>query len=237
MLNGKHELIDRKTYEDNFLNALSDIELITPPMDAFVPTAGENGKMFVINQLSAEYMEISKRMPISLIEHAFGPTNALVVLLKAHPSEIEKVHDDLFLYFCLFKYLDQIDIARLDNFSNYNPITEYIINNISLKDWKSYMVSKRTNEEKYAKKCEDLLFNPDIAATHKFYLNPKDDEIPKIDVVNLMMRLVSNTVVKDDIIIVLGVYMIITAAMIDFNNEKVSDSPCIRYVKDVLSQL
>lgn len=237
MLNGRHELLDRSTYEEYFLNALSDIELVTPPTDAFVPTDGTGNKMFEVNQLAAEYLEITKRMPISLIEETFPPTNALVVLLKNDPSKIEKIHDDLFLYFCMYKYLDQIDMIRLNTFSNYTPIIEYIVKNISLNDWKSYLVSKRINEEKYAKSCEDILFNPDISATHKFYLNPTNENTPKMDVVDLMLRLTTNMVLKNDIILILGVYLIMSFAMADFNNDKAEDSPCAKYVREVLSKL
>lgn len=230
------DILTRETYEKDFLNALSDIELVTPPTDAFVPNDDDNSnEIFVINQLAAEYIEITKRMPVSLIEEIYGPTNALVILLKKDPKNVEKFHDDLFLYFMLFKYLDQIDIIRLNTFSNYTPIIEYIVNNITLKQWKDFMRSKRVNDEKYAKYCEDIIFNPDIAAMSKHYLN--NDNFPKIDVVNLLMRLTTNIVVKTDIILILGVYLILSFAMSDFSNKKADDSPCADYVRDVLSKI
>lgn len=235
MLNGRHTLIDRKTYEENFLNALSDIELVTPPTDAFIPSDGESDKLFTVNQLASEYIEISKRIPLSLIESTFPPTNELVMQLKENPNKLIIAHDDIFIYFCLFKYLDQIDMIRLNTFSNYTPVIEYIVKNITLKDWKNYIVSKRINEEKYAEKCEDLIFNPDISATQKFYAN--NENAPKMDVVNLLMRLVSNMVLKTDIYVILGVYLIIMYGMTDFNNEKAEDSECAIYVRDVLSKL
>lgn len=237
MINRKpHNMIDRSTYENYFLNALSDIELVTPPTDAFVPS-GDTNDLFSVNQLAAEYIEITKRVPMSLIEETFTPTNALVILLKNDPSKIEKLHDDIFLYYMLFKYLDQIDMIRLNTFSNYTPVIEYIVENITLDQWKTYLRSRRINEEKYAKNCEDLLFNPDIAAVHKYYLNANDEDVPKLDVVNLLERLVTNMVLKNDIILILGVYLIISFAMADFNNKKAEDSPCAKYVREVLSKI
>lgn len=235
MLNGRHTIVDRKMYEDNFLNTLSDIELTTPPTDAFIPTDGNSSKLFDVNQLASEYIEISKRIPLSLITSTFEPTNDLVMTLTNDPNKLITVHDDIFIYFCLFKYLDQIDMIRLNIFSNYTPIIEYIVDNITLKDWKQYLVSKNINEEKYAAKCEDIIFNPDISATQKFYAS--NEKAPKMDVVNLLMRLISNMVLKTDIYIILGVYLIIMYGMTDFNNEKAEDSKCAVYVRDVLSKL
>jgi hypothetical protein len=240
MLNHKKsDIITREMFDQEFRNALSDIELVTSPTDAFVPNDSnemkETKELFVINQLAAEYIEITKRMPLSLIEETYGPANALVILLKQDPKNVEKFHDDLFLYFMLFKYLDQIDIIRLNIFSNYTPIIEYIVENITLKDWKDYIKTNKTNPEKYASKCEDVLFNPDISAVYKYYNTSED--APKLDVVNLMMRLVNNMVLKNDIILILGVYLIISFAMSDFNNKKAEDSPCAKYVRDVLSKI
>ena len=229
-------MITKETYESDFLNALSDIELVTPPTDAFIPGENEN-ELMTINQLSAEYIEITKRMPISLIEETYGPTNALVILLKNDPANIEKFYDDLFLYFMIYKYLDQIDIIRLNIYSNYTPIIEYIVNNITIDDWKDYLRTKEINVNKYAKYCEDILFNHDIVSDNKYYSNPVDPSIPKFDVVNLIERLTSNIVLKNDIILILGVYLIISFAKMDFNNKKLEGSPCTKYVCDVLSKI
>lgn len=239
MLNHKKkDIVSRETYEKDFLNALSDIELVTPPTDAFVPCEKDEGsEMFSVNQLAAEYIEITKRMPLSLLEETYGPANALVILLKNDPKNVDKFYDDLFLNFMLFKYLDQIDIIRLNIFSNYTPIIEYMVENITLDQWKDYLKTTKVNTEKYAKNCEDLIFNPDISAVYKYYLNNEDETVPKFDVVNLIMRLVSNMVLKNDIIIILGVYLIISFAMSDFNNKKADDSPCAKYVREVLSKL
>lgn len=238
MLNGRHKIVDRKTYADNFLDMLSDIELVTPPTDSFVPTDGETKDLFMVNQLTPEYVEISKRIPMSLIESAFPATNNIVMTLKEDPNKLGTIHDDIYIYYCLYKYLYQIDMIRLNMFSNYTPVIEYVVNNITLKDWKNYLVSKNVNEEKYAKNFEDLIFNPDISATQKFYMGKHEDEtIPNIDVVNLLMRLSSNIVLKTDIYILLAVYLTLSFAMSDFNDTVSEDSPCAKYVRDVLSKI
>lgn len=235
-INNTHSIVDRKTYQNDFLNALSDIELNTPPTDGFIPSE-DGGHLFVPNRLAAEYIKITERLPLSLIEETYGPTNAMVILLKHDPKNMDKFYDDVYTYYSLFKYLDQIDMIRLNTYSNFTPIIEYIVNNITLDDWKQFLVSKRVNEEKYAKNCEDIIFNPDVSATYKFYIEPQKETTPKFDVVNLMMRLVTNMVVKTDIILILGVYLTIGFAMSDFNNDKAEDSPCAKYVREVLSKI
>ncbi len=237
MLNKKHQLVDRDSYRDVFLTPLSDIELVTAPIDAFIPLIGNNERMFKINRNTSEYGTISKRATIEWLEEVAGSGSGLVCLLKVKPQKLQDVHDDLYLYYNFFKYLDQIDLIRVDNFSNYTKVIEYIVENVSLNDWKDYIKTNKVNEEKYAKKCEDIIFNPDIASAQNFYTNNEDEDIPKLDVVNLMMRLSTNQVLKDDMIFILGVYLTVLFAMADFNNKKVEESPCAKYVRDVLCKL
>lgn len=237
MLNKKHTMVDRDSYRDVFQVALNDIELTTAPIDAFIPLLGESEKMFKINRNAVEYRKISERATLEWIEEVAGTGSGLVCLLKVHPQKLQVVHDDLFIYYSFFKYLDQIDLIRVDNFSNYTKIIEYVVENITLVDWKNYIKTNKVNEEKYAKRCEDLIFNPDIASIQKFYMKSEDDDIPKLDVVSLIMRLTTNQVLKDDMILVLAVYLTISFAMADFNNKKVEESPCAKYVRDVLCKL
>jgi hypothetical protein len=233
-LNKKHNIVTRDMYRDIFMPTLSDIELVTPPTDAFIPGEGTD-RLFSVNQLAPEYIEITKRIPLSLIEATFDPTSELVMTLKEDPNKLIIAHDDIFIYYNLFKYLDQIDIIRLSIFSNYTPVIEYIIDNITLEDWQDYIKTNRINDEKYAKKCEDLIFNPDIKSVYNFYMT--NAKAPNFDIVNLLKKLVSNTVLNTDIYIILGVYITLMYAMADFNNEKAEDSKCAIYVKEVLSKL
>ena len=232
----KYSNIDRDTFAKDFRNALSDIDLETPPTDAFIPDV-DDGRMFRVNRLAKEYIAIKERMPLSLLEEVYGPANALVILCKHDPNELENTYDDLFTYFCMFKYIDTIEILRLNMISNFTPMIEWIVENITIEDWKSYLITKKPNPEKYASKCEDIFFNPDMAATFKFYTENPDPTVPEFDVVDLMMRIVTNMVVRHDIFLVLGVYLIISFAMGDFNNKKAEDSPCGKYVREVLSKI
>lgn len=251
LINGHHKLIDRDLYQNYFLKALSDIELKTPPTDAFVPCKDdESDDLFIANQLAPEYGIIKERVTLEVLEDTLGVTHDVVMKVKENANLMTTVYDDLFLNWCIFKYIDQIDLIRLKAFSTYTPAIEYIVQNITLKDWKEYLsTTKRKNIDKYGTKCEDLLFNPDVTMTQKFYAADNGNYVPKFDVVDLMIRMVSNTVFKSDIYACLGVYMIISFAMADFKNVKLienkeadidpnkSISPCADYVRDVLSVL
>ena len=237
MLNNSHHNVDRDTFQQYFRDALSDIELVTPPTDAFIPDPEEKDRLFRVNRLAAEYIKITERLPLHLFEETFGMTNALVILIKHDPKELEKTYDDIFTYYNLFKYIDMIEMLRLNMFSNFTPMIEWIVENVTLKDWQNYLVKNKPDPEKYAAKCEDILFNPDVATTFKFYSENDDPEIPQFDVCNLMMRIVTNMVVRHDIFLVLGTYLLISFAMADFANKKAEDSICGKYVRDVLSKL
>ena len=236
-INNMSSVVDRNTFQEYFRDALSDIELVTPPTDAFIPDPEDKTHIFRVNRLAAEYIKIAERLPIHLFEETFGPTNALVILIKSDSKELEKAYDDIFTYYCLFKYIDMIEMMRLNMFSNFTPMIEWIVENVTMKDWKNYLVTNKPNPDKYAAKCEDILFNPDVATTFKFYANNDDPAIPEFDVCNLMMRIVTNMVKKDDIYLVLGTYLLISFAMGDFNNKKAEDSVCGTYVRDILSKL
>jgi hypothetical protein len=275
MANGLATLLDRNTYQEIFINILSDIELVTPPTDAFVPVDNpafeafkrnnpmEDGetpeayrermeptweaekadyeekygnKLFVVNQLTPEYVAITEKLPIHAIETIFEPTSALMILIKHDQKKLEEFYDDLYIWYNMFKYLDMIDMIRLETFSNFNYMIEWIVNNVNFKDWQEYLTSNRVNEEKYALTCENLIFNPDIAAARKFYFMPKDENIPQFDVVNLMQRVVTNMRLKSDVHIVLATYLIIIYAMIDINAGKY-DSESATYVREILSKL
>lgn len=225
--------LDRQTYREVFLDALSDIELESSPTDAFIPSE-TNKRLFDVNRLAKEYIEITKRVPVSLFTELLGPTSALTILVKNKPEEMDFIYDDLFRHFSMFKYMDMINIIRLNTVSNYTPIIEYVVMNITLDQWKDYLKTEKVNEKKYAKVCEDIIFNPDIASMEEFYQN---NESCKFSVVNLMMKLSTNTCYKTDSIFVLSVYMILLAAMKDFSNTNTELSECSKYVKEVLSIL
>lgn len=274
MLNNQATILDRNTYQEIFINILSDIELVTPPTDAFIPTSdhsrdmfmknypkneGESDeeyrtrldslwdvekdayiekygkRLFTINQLTPEYIAIREKLPLHAIETIFEPSSALMILIKRDEKQLEEFYDDLFIYYNMFKYLDQIDIIRLNIFSNYNYMIEWVVNNITLKEWNEYLVSHRINTEKYASVCEDLIFNPDMAAVVKFFMNNNDGFV-SFDVINLIMRIVTNMRFKSDVHVVLGTFLVIEYAMIDYSNGK-KESEAVAYVRDILSKI
>ncbi len=208
MLNNQATVLDRNTYQEIFINILSDIEIVTPPTDAFIPVDDpsfdmfkknypknenesqeeyvervkpiwENEKdayiekygkrLFAVNQLTPEYIAIREKLPLHAIETIFEPTSALLILIKHDEQKLNEFYDDLFIYYNLFKYLDQIDIIRMDSFSTFSELIEWIVGNVTLDDWKNYLKSNKVDVDKYASTCEDIIFNPDMAAAAKYY--------------------------------------------------------------------
>lgn len=236
MLNGRHKILDRETYQEYYQGILNDIELVTSPIDAFIPGDETVEDLFIVNQLVPEYEKIKNRVTLDDLYNTIPMTHKVCMTLKENPNLFTTVIDDIFIYFCLFKYLEQIDMIRLKTFSNMTDVIEYVVDNISYDDIKNYLVSRRINTEKYNSKCVDILFNPDVAHTQRFYSEPHGD-IPAFDVVNLMMRLTTNLVLKSDIYIILGIYMTLSFAISDISNDKIDESPCVKYVRDVLSKI
>lgn len=237
MLNNRHKILDRNAYKEYYHNIMADIELETSPIDAFVPCTDENSPdLFVVNQLVPEYERIKKRVTLDDIFETLPMTHEVHMKLKEDPTLLSTVVDDVFIYFCLFKYLSQIDMILLNIGSNITPIINYIVENISLRDVKDFICSRKINEEKYVKYCTDIFFNPDFSRVHKFYSDEHGD-IPVIDVTQLMMKLATNIDLKSDIYIVLAMYMTLWFAISDIVNEKADDSPCVKYVRDVLSKI
>lgn len=235
MIANKARILNRETFRDFYDGKLMDIELVSSPIDAFVP-AEDSERLFVTNQLVPEYVEIAKRVTLDDIFATLPPTNDAYVALKENPDKLDAVLDDIFIHYCTFKYLAQIDIIRLRMYSNLTPLIEYVVKEVSLKELQGFLTSKTTDVEKYEKYCKDIIFNPDINRSQKFYGIAHDD-IPAFDVVNLMMRLVKNLVFKTDIYIILGIYMTMSFAISDIATKKNDDSPCVAYVRDVLSKL
>ena len=244
MINGKSKLIDRNTYKEYFLNLLTDIELQTPPIDSFIPNDSEEvEEIFVVNQIVPEYEKIKNRMTMDFFNNALPPANEVRLQVNEKPELMTTVLDDLFINYCIFKYLDQIEEIRLREMSNMTPVIEYVVNNISEKDIRAYMNTRRINTEKYEKYCQDILFNPDVMVTQKFYLSDDENvkerrgDFPTFDVVNLMMRLATNIVCKSDIYIIIGIYLTMSFAVADITNQNIDGSPCAIYVRDVLSKI
>lgn len=243
LLNNHHKYLDRKTYKEYCHDLLKDIELVTSPLDAIVPCDDETSKnIFKMNQLVPEYEKIFSIMTMDKLYEIIPSTNDVHIKLKDNKNILTDVIDDIFIYFCVYKYLEQIDFIRLNTFNNMRPIIEYVVDNITEKDIKNFIVSKKLNEEKYSRYCSDIIFNIDFARTQKFYAEEIKKEninsdIPPIDVLNLMIKLATNIVVKSDIYIIIGIYLILSSSMSDIFNNNIDNSPCAKYVRDVLSKI
>lgn len=266
MLNNKSKILDRDSYSEYVIGILNDIELVSSPIDAFIPEETEepdepdtsdeeaenaegteaeaeeeeddDDSIFKINRSVPEYEKIKNRMTIDFIYEILPMTHPTVMKLKENPTLLETVVDDMFIYYCLFKYLDQISKIRLMMYSNTTPIIEYVVCNIDERAIKNHIVSKNINVDKCRKNADEIFFDPDLMIMHKFYVaGHEKDNIPSFDTSNLFMRLLNNITIKSDIYIILGIYTTLSFAMSDITNEKISDSPCIVYVRDVLSKI
>lgn len=193
-------------------------------------------RLFVVNQITPEYIAIKEKLPLHAIEQIFEPTSALLILIKHDTHKLEEFYDDLCIWYNMFKYLDMIDMIRLETFSNFNYMIEWIVRNVTMNDWRSYLTTNKVNAEKYGLTCENLIFNSDIAKAQRFYGIPENENAPKFNVVNLIQRIVTNMKLKSDVHIVLGTYLIIIYAMIDINTGN-NDSEAVSYVRDILSKL
>ena len=254
MLNNKGKLLDRDSYSEYVLGILNDIELVSSPIDAFIPDVSdetdtpaendsteeedEDDSIFKINRSVPEYVKIKNRMTLDFIYEILPMTHPVVMKLKENNMLLETVVDDMFIYYCLFKYLDQISKIRLMMYSNTTPIIEYVVCNIDEKAIKNHLVSKNINVDKCREKAGEIFFDPDLMIMHKFYVKGHEkDNIRSFDTSNLFLRLLNNITIKSDIYIILGIYTTLSFAMSDITNEKISDSPCIAYVRDVLSKI
>lgn len=236
MINNHQKMLKREQYVESFKEMFEDIQLQTSPLDCFVPCEDiKIDDLFIVNQSTPEYEEIQKRIPLEKVYEILPATNEIVIKLKEKPELLPTFVDDIFINFAIFKYLAKIDEIRLLSLGNIQPVINWVIENISLKELKNFLVTRKTNEEKYKKYCADIIFNPDIACTQKFYSEPHND-VPVIDVVNLMMRLSTNIVCKTDIYIIIAIYMIMTFATSDIENNN-EDSKCLGYVKNVISKI
>ena len=243
MLNGKHKYIDRDTYSDVFKHALSDIELVSSPIDSFVPADNDDehgDELFYVNQLMPEYVEISERLTIDVLKTELGTAHPAIVALINNECTLDRLIDDIYIYYCLFKYLEMIDIIQIKSYSYLTPIIEWIVDNVTLKDIKGFMHSKNFNPEKYTKNFEDLIFNPEFAITHKFYAGKEGNVegtslfCDSFDIGKLMIKLASNIVIKSDVFWIIGIYMICSFAIFDKGNP---DSKITKYVSDVISKI
>ena len=248
----KTELLSRDDFVEFYKGILNDAKNESAPIDCLIPNdqklinedsddpnaeieVPEDYKLFIINQEVPEYKTIAARIKADDMDATFPPTHPVRMAVMDNPDKITQVIDEAFIHWLVFKYLETIETLHIQTFSNFTPVIEWTVKNVGLKELKSFVISKNINLEKVRSKTHQFIFKPDLSRMKKFY---EDDHegFPKIDVVKLLEKLTSNTVVKSDIYVVTAIYLTLSFAMTDIYNGNL-DEPHVIYVRDVLSQI
>ena len=248
----KTELLSRDDFVEFYKGILNDVKNESAPIDCIIPNdqklinedsddpnaeieVPEDYKLFIINQEVPEYKTIAARIKADDMDATFPPTHPVRMAVMDNPDKITQVIDEAFIHWLVFKYLETIETLHIQTFSNFTPVIEWTVKNVGLKELKSFVISKNINLEKVRSKTHQFIFKPDLSRMKKCY---EDDHegFPKIDVVKLLEKLTSNTVVKSDIYVVTAIYLTLSFAMTDIYNGNL-DEPHVIYVRDVLSQI
>lgn len=248
----KTELLSRDDFVEFYKGILNDVKNESAPIDCLIPNdqklinedsddpnaeieVPDDYKLFIINQEVPEYKTIAARIKADDMDATFPPTHPVRMAVMDNPDKITQVIDEAFIHWLVFKYLETIETLHIQTFSNFTPVIEWTVKNVGLKELKSFIISKNINLEKVRSKTHQFIFKPDLSRMKKFY---EDDHegFPKIDVVKLLEKLTSNTVVKSDIYVVTAIYLTLSFAMTDIYNGNL-DEPHVIYVRDVLSQI
>lgn len=248
----KTELMSRDDFVEFYKGILNDVKNESAPIDCIIPNdqklinedsddpnaeieVPEDYKLFIINQEVPEYKTIAARIKGDDMDATFPPTHPVRMAVMDNPDKITQIIDEAFIHWLVFKYLETIETLHIQTFSNFTPVIEWTVKNIGLKELKSFIISKNINLEKVRSKTHQFIFKPDLSRMKKFYEDDHDG-FPKIDVVKLIEKLTSNTVVKSDIYVVTAIYLTLSFAMTDIYNGNL-DEPHVIYVRDVLSQI
>jgi hypothetical protein len=249
----KTELITRDDFEQYYKGILADIENVSSPVDCLIPNeqklvnedsedpnaeveVPEGYKMFIINQLVPEYKTIDARIRADKMEDVLPADHAARMAVLDNPDKMSDVIDEIFVNWLVYKYLDTIEKLHMSAYSNYTPVIEWVVKNIDLKTLKDYLASSRINMDKVRSKTHEFIFKPDLSRMKKFY-DEEHGDFKTLDVVDIINRLTSNEVVKSDIWIVTALYLTLSFAMSDIYLNKIDESECAKYVRDVLAQI
>ena len=245
LLNGHHKYLDFESYNKYYKNILDDIELVTEPIDAFLPFMPDEGDvinedevhddMFIVNRVGPEYEKIDKRVTWDDMRETLQPTHPAIIAVMEDGNKLQTVKDDIYIYWSITKYLQKLDAIRLAILSNMTPAIEYVVQNIDLDTIKKYIHTNKINVVKYKKTIKDLLFKPDIEFTDAFY-DIDHDSLPSFDLELVMQKLCTNIDCKVDSTIVVAIYLATTFAMTDIKNNNM-ESECAQYVRDVVSKI
>jgi hypothetical protein len=239
LINGKHKYLTKEDYEEYYQNITKDIEMNSHPLDAFIPNDNvteEEPSIFVVNRCAPEWERIKKRVTVEDAMETLPGTHPAIMALRENPHKIDILIDDVFIYFCIYKYMHQIEMVRLNDISAMTPVIEYVVNHIDYKTLKDYLSTKKINEDKCNKYWEDAFFIPDMRLTKNFYEDAHDG-IEPFDAENLIKRLLTNLILKTDIHIIVAIYLVLSYSRVDIMEGNFDNSPNAKYVRDVLSIL
>ena len=249
----KTELITRDDFKEYYKGILDDVENVSPPVECLIPNeqkfinedsddpnaeiqVPEGYKLFVVNQLVPEYKTIDARIRGDKMEDVLPADHPARMAVLDNPEKMTQVIEEIFIHWLVFKYLDTIEKLHIQTFSNYTPVIEWAVNNIDEKTLKNYLISKRINSDKVSSKTHEFIFKPDLSRMKKFYSEDHGD-FKAIDIISIIGKLVTNEVVKSDIWIVAALYLTLSFAMTDIYNNQIEESPCAKYVRDVLAHI
>lgn len=249
LINGKHKLLDRDGFVEYYQNILDDIELSSHPIDLFIPNEdmeteleSEDGsvpRIVIACRTTPEYERIKKRINLDDLYATIPETHPVHMELKQNPGKLDVVIDDIFTYWCLYKFMHHIEMIHLKEIGILKPIIEYTVENLDLNDWKEFLTTtKRIHDKKVNKWMEDNFFGPDYEHTKAFYQSESvDNQAIVIDIDLLLRRMCSNIVFNSDIYIIIAVYLILSFSKVDIKEGNFDGSPCAKYVRDVIAQL
>ena len=254
LLNGHHKYLDFESYNKYYKNILDDIKLTSEPMDMFMPYMPDEeatgqinmdnvyDELFVVNRNVPEYEKIDKRVTWEDMKETLPPTHPAVIAIMEDGSKLQVVKDDIYIYWSIRKYLQQLDTIRLAILSNMTPAIEYVVEHVDAKTIQRHLHTNKINVDKYKKTVRELLFKPDVDYTRAFYENDHND-IKGFDLELLMQKLCTNIDCKVDSTIVVAMYLAATFAITDITNmegKEISEEDypkCAKYVRDVLSKI
>lgn len=250
--------VTSEIYNDLFDGILADIELVSSPIDTVIPNAVEfpevdgelqipdDYQICVLNDVVPEYERISKRVTVDDIKNNTELSHPLNMAVTENPANITTIIDEVFKFWLIRRYFVQIELLHMNQLSIMTPIIEYTVQNITEKDLKNHITSKKINKEKALPKLRESIFLPDLGRMKVFY-NEDHTIVPMIDVENLLLRLMSNLTLNSDIYIISAIYHTLSFAMNDFakheedlkanENGNVELSECEKYVVEVLSKI
>lgn len=249
----KTEILTRDAFKEYYKTILDNIKNESSPIDCLIPNEEklinedsddpdavvempEGYKLFVINQEVPEYKAIDARIRSDNMDDVFPADHPVRMAVLENPSKLDQIIDEAFIHWLTFKYLETIETLHLQTFSNFTPVIEWTVNNITEKDLKNYLISKNVNMKKVRERTHQFIFKPDLSRMKKFYDEDHGD-FKAFDVVDLITRLTSNIVAKSDIFVVTALYLTLSFAMTDIYNGTFEESPCARYVRDILSKI